>query len=117
MIQTVPLPLRKVCLDMSFEKLHYSFQERKEIGRLKASLFNLQKGLCGCCNSKLVRTPTRLIHLDHSHINGAIRGLVCSSCNRTISVVEAEPHRANYKRYKIYTQYLDKSYEDFDTVW
>ena len=38
-----------------------------------------QKGLCAIC--ALPPLPGKRLHVDHDHATGAIRGLLCSSCN------------------------------------
>ncbi|MFI8944092.1 endonuclease domain-containing protein [Streptomyces syringium] len=38
-------------------------------------LFELQDGRCACCNA----SPSTI---DHDHRTGAVRGLLCTSCNR-----------------------------------
>lgn len=42
-----------------------------------------QKGLCACCYKDLALTVRRP-HLDHDHITGAIRGILCRGCNMGI---------------------------------
>lgn len=45
-----------------------------------------QNGLCGICFLEERKTDARsgktlMLSVDHSHINGSIRGLLCSNCN------------------------------------
>lgn len=50
-----------------------------------------QKGLCAICR-KLERTErNRLLTIDHDHVSGHIRGLLCSHCNRAIGLLQDDP--------------------------
>ena len=40
-----------------------------------------QEGHCALCPST---SKTRRLHVDHDHRTGAVRGLLCFSCNRTL---------------------------------
>lgn len=51
-------------------------------------LEDLQDGKCGICGSDGGRN--RLV-VDHDHETGAIRGLLCTSCNRGIGIFEDDP--------------------------
>jgi hypothetical protein len=44
------------------------------------NLLTLQKNKCAICTREFVRTP----HIDHNHTTGAVRGLLCYSCNGAI---------------------------------
>jgi hypothetical protein len=37
-----------------------------------------QEGRCGICECPLTETGT---HLDHSHVTGKVRGILCNRCN------------------------------------
>lgn len=55
--------------------------------------YEKQKGLCAICGKpeKTKRTdgkPWRLA-ADHNHVTGAIRGLLCVSCNNRLATLEA----------------------------
>ena len=43
------------------------------------TLLKSQEGLCAICRSLTVR-PEHLV-VDHDHSDGAVRGLLCTSCN------------------------------------
>lgn len=50
-------------------------------------MFEKQNGLCAICGahqSKLKQT----LNVDHSHINGKVRGLLCPSCNKNLGILE-----------------------------
>ena len=57
------------------------------------SLLASQNGVCAICSkidnykhSKGSNTP--LLSVDHSHLTGKIRGLLCGSCNRAIGLLK-----------------------------
>lgn len=57
-------------------------------------MFAEQDGACAICGSKETRVvydsePPRLV-VDHNHITGKVRGLLCHQCNTRLSVVEDE---------------------------
>lgn len=54
-------------------------------------LLDLQLGSCAICNKKAGITITGKcdLHVDHDHVTGEIRGLLCSRCNMFIGFLEA----------------------------
>jgi len=46
-------------------------------------LFVSQNGLCAICSKELTRP-----HIDHDHISGLVRGILCSSCNLMLGHAE-----------------------------
>jgi len=46
-----------------------------------------QNGQCAICSC----TPTRRLGVDHDHETGAVRGLLCSSCNFAIGLLKDSP--------------------------
>lgn len=50
-------------------------------------MWEKQKGLCAICH--LANLPTyRRLAVDHNHITGHIRGLLCTSCNLNIGMLD-----------------------------
>ena len=43
-------------------------------------LLSKQKGCCAICNKEFVKTP----HVDHNHLTGKVRGLLCHLCNTSL---------------------------------
>lgn len=41
----------------------------------------LQQGCCAVCDKLLAPWPSTSTHVDHCHDTGAVRGLLCRSCN------------------------------------
>lgn len=60
-----------------------------------------QNGLCACCGRPEARRAGRkkrsenvpLLHVDHCHTTGRIRGLLCSACNTALGLLEEDPQR------------------------
>jgi hypothetical protein len=50
------------------------------------NIYKQQNGLCACCER--VPKPGQRLHVDHSHANGEIRGLLCTKCNPGIGFFE-----------------------------
>lgn len=44
------------------------------------ALFDRQSGRCAICRDELVDVP----HIDHDHATGAVRGLLCFTCNTAL---------------------------------
>lgn len=47
-----------------------------------------QKGRCLICNDE---PKLKRLAVDHSHITGEIRGLLCSRCNLLVALLEQQP--------------------------
>lgn len=50
-----------------------------------------QAGRCLIC----FRVPDKSLVVDHDHETGAIRGLLCNSCNRLLGIAQDSPARLN----------------------
>lgn len=46
------------------------------------ALFVAQGGHCALCPRTAADQAGRGLHVDHCHVTGRVRGLLCSSCNR-----------------------------------
>lgn len=51
----------------------------------------LQKNLCDICLEDLI--PGRTTHIDHNHITGQVRGLLCNHCNLLIGHAKEDKFR------------------------
>lgn len=54
------------------------------------------KSVCAICK----RRPNTRLNIDHDHVTGDIRGLLCPNCNRAIGLFRDDPgimrHAAEY---------------------
>ena len=60
-------------------KALYKMDEWEYMQRLKA-----QGGVCAVCGE----APYRRLNVDHEHRTGAVRGLLCTSCNVLVAHIE-----------------------------
>ncbi len=47
-----------------------------------------QEGKCSVCQHE---PGQRALHVDHNHITGIVRGLLCSKCNVALGMVDESP--------------------------
>jgi hypothetical protein len=53
-----------------------------------------QKGLCALCQRperKLYRGQLMRLAVDHDHVTGRVRGLLCHACNTALGLLEDNP--------------------------
>ena len=55
-----------------------------------AGLFESQGGSCAICGFSW-QFGSRLLHVDHDHATGKIRGLLCDGCNHTLGLLLDSP--------------------------
>jgi Recombination endonuclease VII len=64
----------------------------EEYGRMLAD----QKGLCAVCGNpetSAYKGKPRLMHVDHDHETGGVRGLLCFGCNNGLGAFKDDPAR------------------------
>ncbi|MCW5909991.1 MAG: hypothetical protein KIT62_02895 [Cyclobacteriaceae bacterium] len=66
---------KKVKIDPEEKKIYEALFPRPKIG---------EEFSCPICYRKKIRRFQNDVVLDHSHIDGSVRGWVCSSCNTSI---------------------------------
>lgn len=56
-------------------------------------LFKRQKGLCKICNIEMTRKSreARAVNVDHCHMTGEVRGLLCQNCNKMLGYCKDDP--------------------------
>lgn len=59
---------------------------------IRIKLFELQRGVCAICQSSLVGVISPNVCVDHDHITGTIRGLLCGKCNRGLGHFNDDPN-------------------------
>jgi hypothetical protein len=47
-----------------------------------AAMIVAQDGKCAVCEKVLAPWPSTKTHIDHDHVTGKVRGVLCNSCNR-----------------------------------
>jgi hypothetical protein len=50
-----------------------------------------QGGLCAICRQPERTTRNHLLSVDHDHVSGQFRGLLCSHCNRAVGLLGDDP--------------------------
>ena len=50
-------------------------------------LFNSQLGKCAVC----LQPSDKNLHVDHNHLTGEVRGLLCQRCNHVVGLLEENP--------------------------
>lgn len=52
-----------------------------------------QNGTCAICGSKLNSSRYTKMAVDHDHLTGQVRGLLCTQCNTALGLMKDSPHR------------------------
>lgn len=60
--------------------------------------FQMQGGLCAICNKpetnlRSDRKGLRSLAVDHDHVSGKVRGLLCGNCNRALGLLKDDAAR------------------------
>jgi hypothetical protein len=54
-------------------------------------LFVKQAEVCGICHKPPDNEKWRRLGVDHDHVTGAVRGLLCGNCNRGLGMFMDDP--------------------------
>ncbi len=57
------------------------------------TMFDAQDGRCAICGTDNPRGPGNILHVDHCHNTGVVRGLLCHHCNIGIGNLGDDPKR------------------------
>jgi Recombination endonuclease VII len=51
-----------------------------------------QNGVCSICKdpSRVKKSRTGILHVDHDHKTGKVRGLICNACNSILGYGDAD---------------------------
>jgi hypothetical protein len=52
-----------------------------------------QNGVCAVCRSPVRGNRWKRLHIDHDHLTGKVRGLLCNNCNFAIGQMADDPAR------------------------
>jgi len=55
-------------------------------------LLNKQEGRCLICNIHYLETPDQQLHVDHCHVTGSVRGLLCRKHNSGLGYFGEDPN-------------------------
>ena len=79
--------------------------------------YQAQKGLCPICSKPILNNSI----LDHEHISGSPRGLLCSiRCNNMVAQIETGTKKMNYTMHRNTVSRIEaylKSYPKLKLVW
>lgn len=88
---------------MSVYKRRYNLKCKGLTLEAFAELLQLQGGRCALCEHEHVAGHARKsLVVDHDHSTGAVRGLLCHSCNRAIGLMHDDAQRLRFA-----AQYLE----------
>jgi len=78
--------------DDSYLRMRRSVFEKKYGITLEdyEEMHNRQGGVCAICDKPeqvIQNSKLRLLSVDHDHLTGKVRGLLCSNCNRAIGLL------------------------------
>lgn len=59
------------------------------------AMIDKQGGACGICQASPIKRPV----VDHDHVTGKVRGILCHACNIVLPVIEREGFLAAARRY------------------
>lgn len=77
--------------DPAFKQRRYEYQLKLRLGRpieaTRRDLFERQDGQCAICGKPESKNPGKRLAVDHCHVTGTIRGLLCDNCNRGLGLL------------------------------
>lgn len=78
---------------------HHGYSLKKNYGLSRedyAALLAGQRGrcaICGCPERRLTKGKATALAVDHCHVGGHVRGLLCADCNRGLGMFGDDPKR------------------------
>ena len=90
----------KLCYNEK-KRLKYKPEDRRKEGLLRnygisyddmCSMYTQQNGCCLICGKAISlvsgKTKKGKVHVDHDHVTGKVRGLLCTKCNTLLGMAE-----------------------------
>jgi hypothetical protein len=71
---------------LTLEERRHSSRHGTLFTRTKAQM--LSEPWCGICGTDLLQLDPRQVHIDHNHLSGHSRGLLCGRCNRGLGMFQ-----------------------------
>ena len=85
--------IRRICEQQKKNIERVRTRNRKRNYALTKDQFNdlveAQQNCCPCCLRE--QWEFGIFHVDHNHITGEVRGLLCSQCNTALGMVKDNP--------------------------
>jgi hypothetical protein len=75
---------RPICKECYSKKVKIDPKEKRNFAKKFPRPQIGEKFHCPVCNNIFIREHKNDVVLDHSHIDGSVRGWLCSSCNTSI---------------------------------
>lgn len=91
-----------------YKETYWKYWLKKNYGMTPAQydqLFENQGKKCACCGEINPNSP-RPWHLDHNHVTGIIRGILCFRCNQLIGMLGDSSDKIKEKT-SMFISYLD----------
>ena len=68
-----------------------------------------QDGKCAVCSAtEAIKDTGYMLHVDHNHITGKVRGLLCTTCNKALGFLESSDIKGIINYIKLYEPELLK---------
>lgn len=85
---------RSMCDLCSTRRARHCWETYRLTGPEALALYEAFEHRCAICHTDKVGDQWGdVLHIDHDHATGAIRGLLCSSCNRALGLFGDDPQR------------------------
>lgn len=74
----------------------YAYALKKRYGitpKDVADMMDIQMGVCAICGGSPGKGFRKSLHVDHDHVSGKVRGLLCEKCNQGLGSFQDDPNR------------------------
>lgn len=83
---------RPICRECYAKKVKINPKEKREYEKKHPRPKIGEEFTCPICSKTFIREHRNDVVLDHSHVDGSVRGWVCSSCNTSIGKFNDDPN-------------------------